>query len=254
MKAILTRLMADSYASLTEFPELATEAARKEIEAKALEWGARFSYDPRGKTVALLLPPRENAYSPTQRAALWFAYVTLRVQADAYRTVHQNEPITKITIEGQEAVRDAREFTIRAENLSASYPNVFPRPGDATNALRPLTERGFLEQAGGGAYKEGPLLGHAFDRNKAQYLLEGEMAGMFDELKPALSKTDEFDQRVLETIQQLKRGDARKEVLEARLKKPWRSVKAALDRLKKRRLIDSDSVGRGTFYFVPEVM
>ncbi len=254
MSAILTRLMTDQYASATDFPELAAEATRRELTAKAAEWGARFSYDRRAKTAALIVPAREGAYSPTERAALLIAYVTLRIQSDAYRTVHQNEPMVRLTTEGQDAMRDARQFHLRAEQLNANYPNVFVRINEATGALNALVDGKFLEHAGDGSYKEGPLLGHAFEREKVEYLIEGELAGLFDGLKPELSKADALDELVLATIQQLPPGEARKPALLERVKHTWSRIKPALRRLQDRGLIKTAGSGPATYYFVPEVV
>lgn len=218
-------LLAQGYATVQQCPELAHESFRDQIAEQAMAWGARISWDPHRSTLAMFLAPEEDHYPPAQRAALLLAYVSLRVRAAA--------------------VRDTGTLTVTGAGFAAAFPNVFPEPGRANQALRALAEQGFLRVVGD-AFAEGPLLGHAFPMDQVQEFINGEMAGAFEALKPAAPAGGDLRKRILQALSALEGNKATKQVLLERLGDAvWGDIKKVLQQLNSEGLVKSDGYAEG---------
>jgi hypothetical protein len=230
MPEVTHLLLSQGYATVQDCEDLAHESFRLQIAQQAASWGATVSWDPRRSTMAMFLAPEEDHYPPAQRAALLLAYINLRVRATA-------------------ATDNSAPLSITGAGFAAAFPNVFPDAPRANQALRALADISFL-RAVGDAYIEGPLLGHAFPMEQVQEFLNGEMAGLFDSLKPAEPAGGDLRHRILQTLALLEGNKATKPTLLARIDAPWADIKKVLDQLSDEDLVKAEGYAEGRHHIL----
>lgn len=232
MSEVHRLLLSQGYATVHDCPDLAHESFRDQLAEQASAWGATLSWDPHRSTLAMFLASEEDHYPPAQRAALLLSYVAIRVRAAA--------------------VRDPGTLTVTGAGFTAAFPNVFPEPPRANQALRALADRGFL-RAVGDAYAEGPLLGHAFPIDQVQEFINGEMTGAFEALKPAAPAGGDLRRRILQTLNTLEGNKATKPVVLRRLNDfVWLDIKKVLDQLTSEGLVRPEGYAEGRHHVLTE--
>lgn len=257
MREIMQALLRDNVITVTDYPQLATEAAQEELAELARKVGADISYDAVGRTMALIVPGVNDSFTPLERASILIAWGYLEYRKEEYRSQPQRDRLSVLTEEKAAELRAHKAYTLRPEQLSADFPNLYPKTNVASGALNSLVQRKILEPSERRigerverVFIAGPLLRHVVKAEEARALIEGELRGHFEHLKPGDPDGDNLRAKLLYQLRALAKGQATRQVLEKRLDAPWDEISAELQDLMAEGIADTEGAGPGTHYFL----
>jgi len=236
MQAILNSILLNGYTSVKEHPEISDAQVRNDLAKEVEQFGAHISYHAGTATLTMFMDAHDEGYTPYQRVALFVAWLELVKRDRAYQRV---------------AVNEGGRLTLRSDRLARVYRNVFPK-GRATMVLGELVDMRFLVRAGANTFAAGPLLPHAFDDAAADDVIQNELAGLFDDLKPAAPRETLRDLLLREWETTGEAAATRRGLIERLPQYTWKDMEEELRLLMDEGLVESTGQGGGRHYRIAE--